>query len=165
MPSSTELATDAWESLFRSQVSLMRRFTADDIWDPISLREYDVLFTLSKCATRKLRLHDLNDEILLSQPSLSRLCERLEKLGYVTRRPDPTDKRGTVVVLTDDGLAVQRDIGRKHAARIRRYVGGVLSDDEMTTLTALCTKLRLGQAGVVVVDRATDGSDDNPSQA
>lgn len=148
MPSSTRLAVDAWESLFRSQVSLMRRFTADDIWGPISLREYDVLFTLTKCTTRRLRLHDLNNEILLSQPSLSRLCERLEKLGYVAREPDPTDKRGTVVVLTDDGLTLQREIGRKHATRIRRYVGDALSDDELTTLDALCTKLRLAQEDI-----------------
>lgn len=148
MPSSTRLAVDAWESLFRSQVSLMRRFTADDIWGPISLREYDVLFTLTKCTTRRLRLHDLNNEIVLSQPSLSRLCERLEKLGYVAREPDPTDKRGTVVVLTDDGLTLQREIGRKHAARIRRYVGDALSDDELTTLDALCTKLRLAQEDI-----------------
>lgn len=148
MPSSTELSVDAWEALFRSQVSLMRRFTSDDIWDPISLREYDVLFTLSKCSPRKLRLHDLNNEILLSQPSLSRLCERLDKLGLVTREPDPDDKRGTVVVLTDSGLAVQRDIGRKHAARIRRYVGGALNDEELATLEALCTKLRLAQGDI-----------------
>nr|WP_296774329.1 MarR family winged helix-turn-helix transcriptional regulator [Rhodococcus sp. (in: high G+C Gram-positive bacteria)] len=148
MPSSTELSVDAWEALFRSQVSLMRRFTSDDIWDPISLREYDVLFTLSKCSPTKLRLHDLNNEILLSQPSLSRLCERLDKLGLVTREPDPDDKRGTVVVLTDDGLAMQRDIGRKHAARIRRYVGGALNDEELATLEALCTKLRLAQGDI-----------------
>lgn len=148
MPSSTELAVDAWESLFRSQVALMRRFTSDDIWGPMSVREYDVLFTLSKCPTRKLRLHDLNDEILLSQPSLSRMCERLDKLGYLTRELDPSDKRGTVVALTDAGLAVQREIGRKHAARIRRYVGDALSDDELTTLEALCTKLRLAQPAI-----------------
>lgn len=126
----------------------MRRFTADDIWGPISLREYDVLFTLSKCPTRRLRLHDLNHEILLSQPSLSRLCERLDKLGYVSREPDPADKRGTVVVLTDDGLATQREIGRKHAARIRRYVGDALSDDELATLESLCTKLRMKQSEI-----------------
>ncbi|WP_174565484.1 MarR family winged helix-turn-helix transcriptional regulator [Rhodococcoides yunnanense] len=126
----------------------MRRFTADDIWGPISLREYDVLFTLGNCPSHRLRLHDLNNEILLSQPSLSRLCERLEKLGYVAREPDPTDKRGTVIALTDDGLAVQREIGRKHAARIRRYVGDALSDDELTTLDALCTKLRLKQSEI-----------------
>lgn len=146
--SSTELAVDAWESLFRSQVSLMRRFTSDDIWDPISLREYDVLFTLSRCPIRKLRLHDLNQEILLSQPSLSRMCERLEKLGLIAREPDPGDKRGTVVVLTDDGAAMQKNIGRKHAVRIRRYVGDALDDDELATLTALCTKLRLKQSEI-----------------
>ncbi|WP_422395857.1 MarR family winged helix-turn-helix transcriptional regulator [Rhodococcus sovatensis] len=129
-------------------MSLMRRFTADDIWGPISVREYDVLFTLSKCPTHKLRLHDLNDEILLSQPSLSRMCERLDKLGYLTREPDPSDKRGTIVALTDAGLAVQREIGRRHAARIRRYVGDALSDDELTTLEALCTKLRLAQPAI-----------------
>lgn len=148
MPSSTELAVDAWEALFRSQVSLMRRFTADDIWDPISLREYDVLFTLSKCPTQKLRLHDLNNEILLSQPSLSRLCERLEKVGLLARHSDPDDKRGTVVALTEEGLAVQREIGRKHAAKIRRYVGDALSDDELETLRALCTRLRSAQEGM-----------------
>lgn len=148
MPSSAELAVDAWEALFRSQVSLMRRFTTDDIWGPISLREYDVLFTLSRCPTGKLRLHDLNDEILLSQPSLSRLCDRLQKSGYIVREPDPTDKRGTVVALTESGRAVQRDIGRKHAIKIRRYVGDALSDDELTTLQTLCTKLRLAQSGI-----------------
>lgn len=148
MPSSTELAVDAWEALFRSQVSLMRRFTSDDIWGAISLREYDVLFTLSRCPTGRLRLHDLNDEILLSQPSLSRLCDRLQKFGYIVREPDPTDKRGTVVALTESGLDIQREIGRKHAARIRRYIGDALSDDELGTLETLCTKLRLAQSRI-----------------
>jgi DNA-binding MarR family transcriptional regulator len=146
--SRTELAVDAWESLFRSQVTLMRRFASDDIWDPISVREYDVLFTLSRCPKNKLRLHDLNDEILLSQSSLSRLCDRLVELGFLVRQPDPTDKRGTLVALTDAGLAVQRTIGRKHAERIRRYVGDALTEDEMTTLTALCRKLRLAQPNI-----------------
>ncbi|MDN5545350.1 MAG: MarR family transcriptional regulator, partial [Rhodococcus sp. (in: high G+C Gram-positive bacteria)] len=45
--STTELATDAWEALFRAQVSVMRRLSADDVWDQVSMREYDVLFTLS----------------------------------------------------------------------------------------------------------------------
>lgn len=126
----------------------MRRFTADDIWDPISLREYDVLYTLSKCPDRRLRLHDLNNEILLSQPSLSRMCDRLEKAGYVAREGDPSDKRGTVICLTDDGLDVQKTIGRKHAARITRYIGDALDPGELDTLHRLCTKLRLAQADI-----------------
>ncbi|WP_415971352.1 MarR family winged helix-turn-helix transcriptional regulator [Rhodococcus sp. 077-4] len=148
LPSSTELAVGAWEALFRSQVSLMRRFTADDIWDPIGVREYDVLFTLSNSETRALRLHELNEEILLSQPSLSRMCDRLTALGYVARQSDPSDKRGTVICLTEAGAHVQKKIGRRHAARIRRYVGGALNADELETLESLCTKLRLAQTDI-----------------
>ncbi|MGF0310370.1 MarR family winged helix-turn-helix transcriptional regulator [Rhodococcus sp. IEGM1428] len=148
MPSDTELSIQAWEALFRSQVALMRRFTADDIWDPIGMREYDVLFTLSTIPNRRLRLHELNDEILLSQPSLSRMCDRLAALGYVAREPDPSDKRGTVICLTDTGADVQTTIGRKHAARIRRYVGDALNADELKTLRSLCTKLRLAQTDI-----------------
>ncbi len=76
------------------------------------------------------------------------MCERLEKLGYVARQQDPDDKRETVVALTDEGLAVQRSIGIKHAARIRRYVGEALDDEELTLLERLCTKLRLAQVDI-----------------
>ena len=42
---STREAAEAWEALFRAQVALMRRFQRDDVWDPLTIREYDVLFT------------------------------------------------------------------------------------------------------------------------
>lgn len=41
-------AAEAWEALFRAQVALMRRFSAEDVWGEASIREYDVLFTLSR---------------------------------------------------------------------------------------------------------------------
>ncbi|MFC0448665.1 MarR family winged helix-turn-helix transcriptional regulator [Rhodococcus jostii] len=143
--SRTERATEAWEALFRAQVAVMRHLAADDVWDELSLREYDVLFTLSRAPGRRLRLHDLNREILLSQPSLSRLVERLVVAGLVTREGDPGDRRGTVVALTDEGARRQQSVGRRHAASIRRHVGPALSDDELDTLTDLCTKLRGAQ--------------------
>src|SRR6478752_1713218 len=65
-------AAVAWEELFRAQVAIMRRLQRDPIWDRISLREYDVLFTLSR-APEGLRLRDLGESSLLSQPSLSRM--------------------------------------------------------------------------------------------
>lgn len=146
--SRTELAAEAWEALFRAQVTLMRRLAADDIWDSISMREYDVLFTLSRSPRTRLRLHDLNREILLSQPSLSRMVERLETAGLVAREDDPADRRGTVVALSEEGARVQRAIGRRHAASIRRYVGPALEPDELELLTRLCTKLRLAQVEI-----------------
>ncbi len=147
-PSRTELAAEAWEALFRAQSTLLRRFAADDVWDPISLREYDVLFTLSRKPDRRARLRDLNREVLLSQPSLSRMVERLEGEGLVSREPDRADGRGTVVVLTEAGAAMQRTVGRRHAAGIRRFVGPALDDDELRTLRHLCDKLRLAQPSI-----------------
>jgi len=140
--------TQAWESLFRAQVTLMRRFQADDVWGDVSLREYDVLFTLTTCPGGSARLRELAENSLLTQPSLSRLVERLEVDGLVTRDPVPGDGRGVAVTLTARGRSVQREVGRRHAESIRRYVGGALDADELAALRALTDKLRAGQADI-----------------
>jgi len=140
--------TQAWESLFRAQVTLMRRFQADDVWGEVSLREYDVLFTLTTCPGGSARLRELAENSLLTQPSLSRLVERLEVDGLVTRDPVPGDGRGVAVTLTARGRSVQREVGRRHAESIRRYVGGALDADELAALRALTDKLRAGQADI-----------------
>lgn len=138
-------ASDAWESLFRAQVAVMRRLQADDIWDVVSMREYDVLFTLSRAEGRRLRLRDLNRGILLSQPSLSRLVERLDVAGLVERIVTPGDARGTTVCLTEDGAALQRALGRRHVRAIQHYVAGALSETELRALQQLTDKLLRAQ--------------------
>jgi DNA-binding MarR family transcriptional regulator len=147
--SDTKLAAEAWESLFRAQVTVMRRFSRDDVWAQLSMREYDVLFTLSRCGPRPVRLNELNENILLSQPSLSRMVERLEAAGLLRREPSNDDRRGTVISLTPAGAEVQRRIGRQHVRTIGRYVGEALDDDELRTLRHLCDKLRHAQQDIL----------------
>ena len=144
----TREAAQAWESLFRAQVALMRRLQRDDIWGDLSIREYDVLFTLSGCPDGTARLRDLGENSLLSQPSLSRLVERLEVAGLVRRGPVAGDARGVAVTLTAQGRRVQREIGRRHVRTIRRLVGGALDTHELATLRALTDKLRAAQPGI-----------------
>ena len=146
--SDTRLAAEAWESLFRAQVTVMRRFSRDDLWAQLSMREYDVLFTLSRCGPRPVRLNELNEHILLSQPSLSRMVERLEAAGLLQREPSNDDRRGTVISLTPEGAEIQRRIGRQHVRTIGRYVGEALDDDELRTLRHLCDKLRHAQQDI-----------------
>lgn len=137
-------AAQAWESLFRAQVAVMRRLQADDTWDEVGIGEYDVLFTLAGCGERAMRLRELNRYVLLSQPSLSRLVDRLSDRGLLVRRPDPGDGRGTVVALTDAGAALQQRVGRRHVQSIHRLLGAVLDDDELATLARLTQELRSG---------------------
>jgi len=137
---SRHLANDAWEALLTAHASLMKQFAAQDIWEDISMREYDVLYTLSKCR-EPLRLSELNRHVLLSQPALSRLVDRLADRGLIQRAADPSDGRGIRLSLTGDGLALQQRIGRRHARSVASALAGELSPGELRQLEEICLKL------------------------
>lgn len=146
---SADAASRAWEALARAQIAVMRRLVRDDIWDSVSMREYDVLLQLARADDHALRLRDLNETILLSQPSLSRLVERLEERGLVVRSRVPDDARGVSVRLTDEGARVQRETGRRQVRTITRHVGGALSQEELHTLIELCRRLVAAQPAIL----------------
>ncbi|WP_235510885.1 MarR family winged helix-turn-helix transcriptional regulator [Curtobacterium sp. Leaf261] len=139
-------AVAAWESLFRAQVTVMRTLNADFPSAEISFNEYDVCFNLSKQPGRRLRMRDLTGHLLLTQPSISRLVERLAARGIVDKQPDPTDARGVIVALTAHGFDLYRRVAVQHASTIADQLGAGLDDDELRTLTTLCRKLRTASA-------------------
>jgi DNA-binding MarR family transcriptional regulator len=104
------------------------------------MREYDVLYTLSKCPGPQ-RLSDLNRHVLLSQPALSRLVDRLAERGLVERLADPVDGRGVRLALTTAGRDLQRQVGRRHARSVARAMTAGLTPAELRQLEALCQKL------------------------
>ncbi|GAA4920004.1 DNA-binding MarR family transcriptional regulator [Stackebrandtia albiflava] len=134
------LANESWEALFRAHTTLMKRFTAADVWQGITMREYDVLYTLSKCPG-PIRLSELHRRHLLSQPALSRMVDRLVERGLVARTTDPHDGRGVRLALTDAGRAEQRRVGGRHAVDVARAMTARLTEEEMETLQALCRRL------------------------
>jgi DNA-binding MarR family transcriptional regulator len=134
----------AWEALFRAQVSVLRQLNTEFPTEELSFNEYDVLFNLSRPADRQLRIRDLNRNLLLTQPSVSRLVDRLVSRGYVSKEPDPGDGRGTIVRLTDAGYELFRRVAVVHAESIHRRVGTALTTEELKTLTRLSDKLRRG---------------------
>jgi DNA-binding MarR family transcriptional regulator len=133
-------ANDAWEALLAAHGTLIKGFAAEDIWADVSMREYDVLYTLSKCR-EPVRLSELNRHVLLSQPALSRMVDRLADRGWIARDADPADGRGVRLSLTDAGRTVQRQIGRRHARSVARAMTAGLNADELRQLEALCLKL------------------------
>ncbi|RKR73039.1 MarR family winged helix-turn-helix transcriptional regulator [Frondihabitans australicus] len=140
------LAVSAWESLFRAQVTIMRQLTACFPSGEISFNEYDVLFNLSNQPDKRARIKELTQHLLLTQPSISRLVDRLASKGIVEKLTDPGDGRGIVVAMTPLGSDLYRRTAVRHADAISRRVGGTLDHDELQQLMELCTKLRLGPA-------------------
>lgn len=133
----------AWEALFRAQVSVLRQLNAEFPTDELSFNEYDVLFNLARQPDRQLRIRDLNRHLLLTQPSVSRLVDRLVVRELVRKESDPGDGRGTVVCLTDAGYDLFRRVAVVHAESIHRRVGGALTTEELRELARLTDKLRL----------------------
>ena len=68
--------------------------------------------------------------------------DRLEQSGYIRRLPDPEDRRGVVVELTDEGMAAWDKAagiqGRKEA-----FFASALTKAEQQQLNALLRKLML----------------------
>ncbi|WP_370543676.1 MarR family winged helix-turn-helix transcriptional regulator [Glaciihabitans sp. INWT7] len=136
-------AVTAWEALFRAQVSVMRYLNAEFPSGELSLNEYDVLFNLSRQPGQQLRMKDLNRHLLLTQPSVSRLVDRLTARGLLAKTHDQDDARGVNVALTPAGFDLFRRVARSHIESIAERVGGSLSVTELETLTELCDRLRL----------------------
>jgi DNA-binding MarR family transcriptional regulator len=119
---------------------LIKQFAAEHIWVDLSMREYDVLYTLSKCP-QPVRLSELNRHVLLSQPALSRMVDRLAERGLVERQADPADGRGVRLSLTGAGRALQRQVGRLHARSVARAMTAGLTPGELRQLEAICLRL------------------------
>ncbi|MFF2273554.1 MarR family winged helix-turn-helix transcriptional regulator [Agromyces sp. NPDC058136] len=132
----------AWEALFRTQVMTMRELSAEFPTELMSLNEYDVLFNISRAPGRRLRLKELNRNSLITQPSISRLIDRLTARGLVVKEPDPDDGRGTIVGITDAGFALFRRVAIQHMEAIHRHFGATLTEEELHLLGELSARAR-----------------------
>ncbi|WP_200330119.1 MarR family winged helix-turn-helix transcriptional regulator [Leucobacter sp. L43] len=139
------LANEAWESVMSAHAALMHTFAAEHMWSEISMREYDVLYTLSKRG-EPMRMCDVQGGVLLSQPALSRMVERLAVRGLIAREPDPQDGRAVLLSLTPEGERLQQQVGRAHAKSVARQLGSALTAPELNDLRRLAGKLVTGDA-------------------
>ena len=137
------LAIDAWESLFRAQHEVFEELSGD-FDDGLSQAEYDVLLTVTRGADMTARLRDVTSNMLISQPSVSRLVDRMAARGRISKVPDPEDGRGALVRATAQGAAAFRKIASLHGRAIAERMS-LLSDEELAQLRDLTAKLRKPQ--------------------
>jgi DNA-binding MarR family transcriptional regulator len=140
MASRTKLANEAWEALFRAQMTIAGEFEAGEEWGSLAPREYGVLYALST-APGPLRITELCEDVLLSQPGMSRLIARLEGKELIERVEDPSDARASRVRMTAEGGRTQRQVGAAHARHVGKLMIRELDRDELTELRDLCQKL------------------------
>jgi DNA-binding MarR family transcriptional regulator len=86
----------------------------------------------------------LGDAVVLSSGAMTNRIDRVEALGLVERRPDPSDRRGTLVALTREGRQTVDAAVLEHLANEERLLSA-LSPAERGTLARLLRKLLLSE--------------------
>ncbi len=71
----------------------------------------------------------------VTEQTMSRILARVERLGYVTRKPHPEDRRRHVIALTDTGADVLREAADRE--RSEAMVAQGLSTEDMRELRRL----------------------------
>src|SRR5215218_4701693 len=104
---------------------------------------HDVLATLRRTGPGyRLRPTDLTDALMLTSSGTTKRLDRLERAGLIGREPDPGDRRGVTITLTDEGRAVIDRVTEAHVANEARLLEG-LGRADRERLAALLRKLSL----------------------
>jgi DNA-binding MarR family transcriptional regulator len=105
--------------------------------------DYGILVTLRRAgAPFELTPTDLARHRMMTSGGMTAALDRLERKGLLARRPNPEDRRGSLVCLSEDGRRLVERAMALHADRERELVTA-LSDRERSQLEALLRKLLL----------------------
>jgi DNA-binding MarR family transcriptional regulator len=105
---------------------------------------HDLLATLRRQGPPfTLRPTDLTNASMLTSSATTKRLDKLEAKGLVTREPDPGDRRGTLIRLTEQGRELIDGVTGPHLANEHRLLEA-LSEEERDQLAALLRKLNLG---------------------
>lgn len=140
LPTGSEV--DAWRSFLRAHARIVRVLESELVAEhPLSLGGYDVLVQLAEAPERRLRMAELADAVLLSRSGVTRLVDRLEVAGMVTRERFTGDGRGVVAVLTTKGVDTLREAAGTHLAGVVRHFVDHFDAEELAAFGELCSRL------------------------
>lgn len=87
--------------------------------------EFDVLATLRRApAPHVLSPRELTATLLLTTGGMTGRLDKLERAGLVTRSPDPADRRGLQITLTEQGRTIIDEAVTAGLAEQQRALAG-----------------------------------------
>ncbi len=87
-----------------------------------------------------IQVSELTKLARVRKQTMTQAVEELERLGYVERRPDPNDRRGRLVFLTEKGQGV-RPIAMAAGRRVDESWAALTSQQQMDDLRTALRRL------------------------
>jgi DNA-binding MarR family transcriptional regulator len=132
----------AWRAFIQANARLLRRMDEDlQAAHGLSLAEYDALLQLVNAPGQRLRMSALAERVLLSRSGITRLVDRLEAAGMVTRSACVTDARGAEAELTATGRERLREASRTHLGGVQRYFLDPVADADRAAVERAGTRI------------------------
>jgi DNA-binding MarR family transcriptional regulator len=114
---------DPWRKFLKSTVQLTNN-------------QYNVLRILRGSHPAKLACNDISERMIDRDPDVTRLVDRLEHRGLVTRTRNRGDRRVVEVGISDKGLALVRGLDA-HVRRLPKALLGHLGAERLRQLRSL----------------------------
>jgi DNA-binding MarR family transcriptional regulator len=124
-------AIQAWQWLLAAVDAQLQRDSG------VPLAYYEILVRLSEAPDRSLRMTQLAEASSSSKSRVSHAVARLEERGWVRRMDCPTDRRGQIAVLTDQGFAALSAAAPGHVEQVRQVLFDALSDEQLRQLDGI----------------------------
>ncbi len=113
----------------------------------LNLGEFDVLATLRRTGPPyQLTPTQMFGTMMISSGTMTHRLDRLEKAGLVARIPDPSDRRSTLIQLTDKGFGLIESAIEAHVANEHTILSR-LEASEREALAKLLRELLLAFEG------------------
>jgi DNA-binding MarR family transcriptional regulator len=131
---------DTLSDAFRSVARLLRQTSLESLarWD-VTPSQSRALRVLTRHG--ELRLSELSEHLRIAPRSATEVVDDLAVKGLVERRPDPQDRRATLVGMTQHGIDVGRDIRAASGTDAERIFDR-LSPTDRAHLARILRKLR-----------------------
>jgi DNA-binding MarR family transcriptional regulator len=130
----------------------------------IPLAYYEILVRLSEAPGHTLRMTQLAEATSASKSRASHAVARLEERGWVRRRDCPTDRRGQLAELTDEGYAVLKGAAPGHVEQVRRTLFDPLTPEQVGQVRAISDAITSAVGSSPACDEAVS-CPDTPSPA
>ena len=152
----------AWHALLRAQAGVASNLERELMAaEGLPLAWFEVLLVLDQSPDGALRLQRLMDTVLMTKSGVSRLVDRMEAAGLVTRSGCPSDRRGAFAVITELGREKLHRATPIHSSGIDRHLAKVLDAEQAARLRDALSAVAdaLGSEAVYARCPGADGED------
>jgi DNA-binding MarR family transcriptional regulator len=98
--------------------------------------------------TPDCRVYDIAEALSLTTGGVSKIVDSIEASGWVKRRPNPEDRRSSIIELTPAGKKLLSKATSTFEAELAERLGGALSHQALRQFTSALTGLRAAGGGV-----------------